>query len=453
MTVAVGDYFDPPQECIGMAQHITTPGTDKMTSAQSRIRAEISNYPSSSTKFTVIHKRAISSIIQPPASTSATSASSASTTTSTTVTNVYCRFAQHFAQVKAAPEKTDVKSKTVASAEASAPAQVKGHRRRLLKRSLSADHLEAFQPPPARRPFPVRIWFNHKPGRRLPVATAHWQDSPLYDTTAFVFTKLLEASQAHRYLQLQGRPRKYLHLTGGGIQSINKPTPAVPTAAAVRKAESALPPMTIRVRTVGKEVEKAAVSAVTMLTPVRKAVQALPPPPPLISLHRDFRQLRRLASVPQQQQQQHRALNQQHQQQQQQQEEPLELCKRRRPHEIEPSTAVTVRRSKSPSNQPINLVLSNGAGKRKAAPPISLTLAKQASLQEPLNLATPSPTSAFRRMSLSGPSSPTSPGLAPSNPVDGFRRRLASVLQVLLGPRQLHSLGHPQVGTCMLCQP
>ena len=58
------------------------------------------------------------------------------------------------------------------------------------------------------------------------VATAYWQDGSFQDEMteeAFVCIKLLEASQARRYTQLQGKPRKNLHLTGGGIENCSSP--------------------------------------------------------------------------------------------------------------------------------------------------------------------------------------------------------------------------------------
>jgi hypothetical protein len=50
---------------------------------------------------------------------------------------------------------------------------------------------------------------------------------------------------------------------------------------------------------------------------------------------------------------------------------------------------------------------------------------------------TPSPTSAFNKMTLISPTSPTEVG-------DIFHRRLILVLQVLLGNRRLINLGHPE---------
>ena len=399
-----------------MASRITTPGTNKMTAAQSRIRSDIGNYPSSSTKFTVIHKRPISTIKTPPVA--------KSTKPSITI-NAHCRFAQHPVQTDLTQSTHDVDRVIVKCEEVSlhipsdaekrtleSSTKARKRPRRTLTRSLSADNLHIFQPPPAKRPFPVRIWFN-KPASRLPVATAYWQDSPLYDPNIFVYIKLLEASQAHRYLLLQNRPRKYLHLTGGGVTAINIPP---------RKPEPTLPPMTIRLRPVAQKKEEPIIKP----TPVTiRKNSNLPPPPPLISLRKDLREIpRQIVTV-------------------QPQDEPLELCKRRKHSADDESPPLPIRPEpirppKSPSNQPVNVFLVNGNIKRKIPAPI-----RTVQCQEPLDLATPSPTTAFRRMSLFDTKSPTSG--SPQSPAanDNFRQRLLAVLQVLLEPRQLQICGHP----------
>lgn len=239
---------------------VVTPVTTKLTTVESRIRCEVGNYASGSTKFTVIHRRAIVSI---PTS---------STIDNRTLANSMCLYANH--QPKSRTN-TKPASPPVIMEQASTKKVTSSTSSRRIKRSLSADNLNIFAPAPAKCPFPVQIWFNQSKVPRLPVATAYWMDSPLHDSMSFVYTKLLEASQSYRYLQLQSKPRKYLHLTGGGIVAIHPPQG--------RKAETSLPAMTAK------------------LPPPHKK---LPPPPPLISLRPEFKVLIR------------------------EQEQPLELCKR-----------------------------------------------------------------------------------------------------------------------------
>jgi len=243
---------------------VVTPVTTKLTTVESRIRSEVSNYASGTTKFTVIHRRGIVSI---PVS---------STIDNRTLANSMCLYPNHRPKSQISAKSTSpsvvidqVSAKKVVTSTTSTT--------RRIKRSLSADNLNIFAPMPAKCPFPVQIWFNQSKVQRLPVATAYWLDSPLHDSMSFVYTKLLEASQAYRYLQLQSKPRKYLHLTGGGIVAIHPPQR--------RKVETSLPAMTVK------------------LPPPHKK---LPPPPPLISLRPEFKVLIR------------------------EQEQPLELCKRRK---------------------------------------------------------------------------------------------------------------------------
>jgi hypothetical protein len=104
-----------------------------------------------------------------------------------------------------------------------------------LKRSLSANDVKLLPvvstgPPASKQQQRLRQLFNNRfysrndPRRsssRKAIATAYWQDGSLDDAKteeAFIFIKLLEASQARRYTQLQGKPRKNLHLAGGGIE-------------------------------------------------------------------------------------------------------------------------------------------------------------------------------------------------------------------------------------------
>ena len=93
-----------------------------------------------------------------------------------------------------------------------------------LKRSLSADDVNMFDYTPVHHySIKKRPLFYQQ---QQPVATVLWQDgSKLNDsstitTDAFVCIKLLEASQARSYLQLQGKQRNSLHLSGGGIKKI-----------------------------------------------------------------------------------------------------------------------------------------------------------------------------------------------------------------------------------------
>jgi hypothetical protein len=332
----------------------------------------------------------------------------------------------------------------------------------ILKRSLSADHLDIFQPVPAKRPFPVQIWFNNPPrGPRPLVATAFWLDSPLHDSQSFVFIKLLEASQARRYLQLQSKPRKYLHLTSGWIVAINNPPPTS------RKAELMLPPMTVKLLPAQiKPVSNAAGSAQrptpqqivaknttppqsTSQQQIKKSPQ-LPPPPPLISLRSATTQpvtipKREIESPPPQQ------------------DHPLELCnnKRRKQSDAEDSPPDSPHRlviNQSAPSSPLNLAMNTGLNnsstnnggsstttastiiKRKISLPTPFTLTNEnnKSQNEPLDLASPSPTTVFNRMTLTEILSPASPA------TENFRRRLILVLQVLLGKRRLLNLGHPE---------
>jgi hypothetical protein len=212
-----------------MEQRTVTAVTAKMTTAQSRIRSELGNFPSGPTKFTVVHRRPV--FFVPPQQQQSPQPTSGA---SVLLANAMCRFAHHpvagTAQKSTAPECSRMSSAAIAtttttsssgSVLVSSQQQTNGIGKRaaadavarqnsgsdivkpaaarikpILKRSLSADHLDSFQPVPAKRPFPVQIWFNNPPrGPRPLVATAFWLDSPLHDSQAFVYIKLLEASQ------------------------------------------------------------------------------------------------------------------------------------------------------------------------------------------------------------------------------------------------------------------
>ena len=435
-----------------MEQRTLTAVTAKMTTAQSRIRSELGNFPSGPTKFTVVHRRPV--FFCPPIN-----QQTPPNNGKVILANTMCRFDQH--PVAAAAQKTvasscSSRSSTTTAITASSAGLVNSrhqknendhkrpvatrhkHVRPILKRSLSADHLDTFQAVPAKRPFPVQIWFNNQPrGPRPLVATAFWLDSPLHDSQAFVYTKLLEASQARRYLQLQSKPRKYLHLTSGWIVAINNPPPTS------RKPELMLPPMTVKLLPPTKSS-----SSVLVLpkqpTPTPKPVppppqqkkspvSQLPPPPPLISLRSTLVTKREVESPPSHQ------------------EQPLELCKRRKQSDdsMSPPDSPQLVINHSAPSSPLNLVMDGANGptvtltatiKRKIALPPPFTLTDRKNQQEqPLDLASPSPTTAFNRMSLTEILSPASPN------TEHFRRRLILVLQVLLGKRRLLNLGHPEV--------
>ena len=115
-----------------------------------------------------------------------------------------------------------------------------------LKRSLSADDLESL-PAVSTGPLssiqqeqqrPIMLFNryyarNYRPSRKA-VATAYWQDGSFEDAMTeetFVCIKLLEASQARRCIQLQGKPRKNLHLAGGEFEKedvLSTSTPLIP---------------------------------------------------------------------------------------------------------------------------------------------------------------------------------------------------------------------------------
>lgn len=437
-----------------MEQKTQTAVTAKMTTAQSRIRSELGNFPSGPTKFTVVHRRPV--FFHPHIN---KQSASPTHVTKSLLANTMCRYSNHPVATTSTAQNSNTsnrKSSTLASLT-TAPILVSSHQKNgntkrpletgkhksckpILKRSLSADHLDIFQPVPAKRPFPVQIWFNNPPrGPRPLVATAFWLDSPLHDSQAFVYTKLLEASQARRYLQLQSKPRKYLHLTGGWIAAVNNPQPTS------HKPELMLPPMTVKLITPIKAHSSPAPSVLkspprtpsatqpTQLHQQRKKPlpNQLPPPPPLISL-------RLPATITKIEVDDSQSL----------QEQPLELCKRRKQSydsESPPESPKLVISSSAPSS-PLNLAMhgANGSSvaiKRKIAipPPFQLLGRSQ---NEPLDLATASPTIAFRSLSLAETMSPTSPS-SPST--DNFRQKLILVLQVLLGKRQLINLGHPDV--------
>lgn len=447
-----------------MEQRILTAMTQTMSTAQSRIRSELGNFPSSTTKFTVVHRRAVPSLLAPfrppplkgntansmcryayhPISIASAAGSGDGSTVSSASSNKLMANKTHQSPTTTSPLLVNKRPNGNIKTQRQQPPQKKVGRP-ALKRSLSADHLDEFQPEPAKRPFPLQIWFNNRPkGPRLPVATAHWQDSSLHDSLAFVCTKLLEASQARRYLQLQSKPRKYLHLTGGGIAAIVPPAPS-----RNGKPDIILPPMVVKMRPSLPVKPASAIITNAQQQRIKKIpIHQLPPPPPLISLsERDLSiplVIKSRAATPPQQ------------------EHPLELCKRRKPSVDEDSSSSTpdsprlvISQSSAPSS-PLNLAIHNdpsassvastGLKRKISLPPISLSHHPQQ--QEPLDLATPSPTVAFRKMTLTEdlkpmPSSSNSPST--ESPKDQFLVRLVLVLQVLLGKRRLLSFGHPKV--------
>ena len=106
-----------------------------------------------------------------------------------------------------------------------------------LTRSLSANYVKLLfavstGPPESKQQQRLRKLINNRfyydfdsryiSSSRKAIATAYRQDESLDNAKteeAFIFIKLLEASQARRYTrQLQGKPRKHLHLAGGGIE-------------------------------------------------------------------------------------------------------------------------------------------------------------------------------------------------------------------------------------------
>lgn len=440
-----------------MEQRTVTGVTSKMTTAQSRIRSELGNFPSGPTKFTVIHRRPIFFIT---AKTNHERQDTGSPNGKMVLANSMCRFAQHPVAVSRKMNNTTQSSRSSASMSASAlstSALVSSQVRKkttqesttlsrsgksVLKRSLSADHLDIFQPAPPKRPFPVQIWFNNQPrGPRPLVSTAFWLDSPLHDSQAFVYTKLLEASQARRYLRLQSKPRKYLHLTSGWIVAVSNPPPSP------RKPEFMLPPMTVKILPQIKTspagtvlTQKPQVTETPTVSLAQPPVQSprkkspstlLPPPPPLISLRPPpplIPKVEETVSSPSPPPLQ---------------EHPLELCKRRK-HSDEtassPDSPRLVIKPSTSTSSALNLTVNI---KRKIAlpSPFSLPLDNSRNQQEPLDLATPSPTTVFQKMTLTDSSSDSSP-LSLSN--ENFRRRLILVLQVLLGKRRLTNLGHPE---------
>lgn len=499
-----------------MEQRTVTAVTAKMTTAQSRIRSELGNFPSGPTKFTVVHRRPV--FFVPPQQQQLPPPTSGA---SVLLANAMCRFAHHpvagTAQKSTAPECSRMSSAAIATTTStttssssgsvlvSSQQQTNGIGKRatadavarqnsgsdivkpaagrikpILKRSLSADHLDSFQPVPAKRPFPVQIWFNNPPrGPRPLVATAFWLDSPLHDSQAFVYIKLLEASQARRYLQLQSKPRKYLHLTSGWIVVINNPP------AASRKPELMLPPMTVKLMPaqVKPVISTAAaqrplpqqIAAKTAQQPVLVGKSAqptsqnqpfkkspssqLPPPPPLISLRPQSQSAQpQQPTIPKREIESPPPL----------QEHPLELCNNKRSRkqstddcDSPPDSPRLVINHSAPSS-PLNLAM-NGLNssipaatsnnnnspaiaaaaaatiKRKISLPTPFTLTENnRSQNEPLDLASPSPTAVFNRMTLTDILSPASPA------TENFRRRLILVLQVLLGKRRLLNLGHPE---------
>ncbi|KAK4036466.1 hypothetical protein OUZ56_028520 [Daphnia magna] len=464
-----------------MEQRTVTAVTAKMTTAQSRIRSELGNFPSGPTKFTVIHRRPV--FFAPPLQPQTPPISANG---KHVLANAMCRFAHHPAAVTAQKSSASESSRsssaiTTTTSSSSGPALVSSHQQTngnkrtdvkttarqsnavklasvkpILKRSLSADHLDIFQPVPAKRPFPVQIWFNNQPrGPRPLVATAFWLDSPLHDSQAFVYTKLLEASQARRYLQLQSKPRKYLHMASGWIVAINSPAPTSRS-----KSELMLPPMTVKLlpqvkpvptvsqqrplpqqtaaKTTAQSAGKSAQPVTTSKTPPqfkKSPSSQLPPPPPLISLRAAGTITKRETESPP-------AF----------QDYPLELCKRRKQSDdsMSPPDSPRLVINHSAPSSPLNLAVNalatpantnNGSStsiKRKISLPAPFTLTENKSQNEPLDLASPSPTTVFNRMSLTEILSPASPA------TENFRRRLILVLQVLLGKRRLLNLGHPE---------
>ena len=411
--------------------------TTTMTMAQSRIRSELGNFPSGPTKFTVIHRR--------PVFTLSPSLGNADTPTSQSenpekekqqekviLPNTMCSFTRHptvVLQPKSSPQEESKPALVKTSSEVAAVKKDESitssciESKPRLKRSLSADHLDIFAPMPAKRPFPVRIWFNKPRGPALPVATAHWQDSPLHDTVAFVYTKLLEASQARRYLQLQSKPRKYLHLTGGGLHSVAQPPQQQ------RKNDlMTLPPMTVKFLPPSRPQKKTLATVSSASSSMHHVAHSLPPPPPLISLA-----LTRIKVEPPETPAVRSGTPPQ-------QEQPLELCKRRKQSNDSGGGLLenhsynhTAHRSSSPLNLVINSSSSDRFKRKIALPPINLN-----GIHDTFDMApTPSPTTAFNKMTLISPTSP--PEVA-----DIFHRRLILVLQVLLGNRRLINLGHPE---------
>lgn len=284
-----------------MEQRILTLATMTVSTAHSRIRSELlGNFPSGATKFTVVHRRPVTFSSQCPLPKDAPQP------------NSMCRFAYH-PVLTASNDKTESKKASdqvvTHPTKKASPSQPKS----LLKRSLSADHIDIFSPAPAKRPFPVQIWFNNRrKGPCLPVATAYWQDSPLHDSLAFVYIKLLEASQARRYLQLQSKPRKYLHLTGGGIQAVVPPPPSRQS-----KPEIILPPMVVKVT--NRPNARPSPPQQAVKSGKKILAHQLPPPPPLISLNH-------YSTSPVAQNQE---------------EQPLELCNKRRKPSVDSSSPLS----------------------------------------------------------------------------------------------------------------
>lgn len=476
-----------------MEQRILTAATVTLSTAQSRIRTELGNFPSGPTKFTVIHRRPVNSQLTPKG----TSPSEGH------MSNPMCRFAHH------PPASDDSKTITPVTKDSSLVNLTKSKQTTVkssptrsspcrLKRSLSSDNFDIFGPVPQKRPFPVQIWFNRPPGPRLPVATAHWQDSPLHDSLGFVYTKLLEASQARRYLQLQSKPRKYLHLTGGGIHSV------IPTPPSVRpgsKPEIVLPPMMVKLApplvTAANGIRPSSLTIKPIVTAAsttpavgqrRKSSfpihhHSLPPPPPLISLQQSptnrhplltginsnnslVRRRGPSATFPT-----HLAPSQEV-------ERPaldVSHIKRRKPSVDDDRNNSPTRLSSSPdsprlvihhspaqSSSPLNLATHHhhhndrssstvtGSQKRKTSVlPITIQHHQSSFLpqDQPLDLATPSPTSPFKRMSLGEVTTESrqQQQTKSSTSTDPFLLRLVLVLQVLLGQRRLAALGHPNV--------
>lgn len=398
-------------------ERIITPVTVKLTTAQSRIRSELGNFPSGPTKYTVVHRRPVASLIAP------FQAAVKTTSGKVILPNAMCRFVQHPTLAKNETAKLTAQSTAVALVNRKSEKQERPTETRpekpVLKRCLSADHLEMFQPAPAKRPFPVQIWFNRKRGPRPLVATAFWLDSPLHDSQAFVYTKLLEASQARRYLQLQSKPRKYLHLTGGCLVAVNNSPPSN------RKPTIVLPPMTVKVLPA-----KQTSTIIESPNKIKKTITIqLPPPPALISIRAPPVTTPKTERPPTPQQ-----------------DQPLELCKRREPSAGSGSSpdSPAVVTSSAPSS-PLNLAVKTTVTTANITPfrrklpiaPLNFSNGVLRNQSEPLDLATPSPTTALNKLSL-GDTSPISPTL------DIFRRRLLLVLQVLIGKKGMHNLGFPQ---------
>ncbi len=490
-----------------MEQRILTAATVTLSTAQSRIRTELGNFPSGPTKFTVIHRRPVNSQLT----------QKGTSPLEGHMSNTMCRFSHHPPASDDSKTTPIIKDSSLVNLTKQKPNAVKSSSTRSspcrLKRSLSSDNFDIFGPVPQKRPFPVQIWFNRPSGPRLPVATAHWQDSPLHDSLGFVYTKLLEASQARRYLQLQSKPRKYLHLTGGGIHSV------IPTPPSVRpgnKPEIVLPPMMVKlapplvtavngtnnIRPSSLTIKPIVTSAST--TPVvgqrRKSSfpiphHSLPPPPPLISLQSPSNRhplltginsnsnlIRRRGSS---------TMIPTHLAPLQEVERPaldVSHIKRRKPSVVEDddrndsptrlssspdSPRLVIHHSSAPSSSPLNLATHHhhhhhynndrssstvtGSQKRKTSVlPITIQQHHQSSFlpqDQPLDLATPSPTSPFKRMSLGEVATESrhhqqitkQQQTKSSTSTDPFLLRLVLVLQVLLGQRRLAALGHPNV--------